>query len=587
MKPLAVETIVTGHTATDTMAMAGSKRFLYTAASKDKEVLIWDKFSRALVGRIPRVERVAAVALHADRKHVFVAGRTPILRRYTLKGTEKGHVQLPSTMSGLHGDEEFLYSVTWDRMLNVVAKSELQIVARRPVGGFKGYGPAVGHDRDHVYVAAPLGEIHAYAKDGFALIAHAEKGAREARHMVVVDDRLYVACGDRCIRVFDRHTLKRIDLLRSWSTIRAMALDDRYIYIGGFDETLVVLAHGTGEQVCALERLPHVVNAIVADGREIYLGAGNCDIMIVPRSDIERARGETRATRREARRKKQTPAEERETFLADLAKFAAETGEPAPFVAGPSGPPDFQSLKPNQRRFYLHWRALVRGRDETTLRQYAQKGLLPYLGLFVREAIANVGADTPAQVARRLYFVLDYYIPQWESIDGCDCCFSRAWLFDVVLTYISIHGLRPRWLAKLLRTATGPGTMAGEYLRIIAQHGDWVPVEAIPACLFRGFAPLHSADQSGVDHVHGSVVSLDRHLRERRGVGLLGFLFHATDTRNTLKDARYRGYNVHYRRFLTENHCPWGVLWRPYVEAHVRHRQSVRRAAPEELHAML
>ena len=53
MKPLAVETIVTGHTPTDTMSMAQSKRFLYSATSKDEEVLIWDKSSRAPAGRMP------------------------------------------------------------------------------------------------------------------------------------------------------------------------------------------------------------------------------------------------------------------------------------------------------------------------------------------------------------------------------------------------------------------------------------------------------------------------------------------------------------------------------------------------------
>jgi hypothetical protein len=52
VRTLAIEVLVTGHTVTNTISMAVGTRFLYTATSKDREMLIWDKSSRALVGTV-------------------------------------------------------------------------------------------------------------------------------------------------------------------------------------------------------------------------------------------------------------------------------------------------------------------------------------------------------------------------------------------------------------------------------------------------------------------------------------------------------------------------------------------------------
>ncbi|MAF13081.1 hypothetical protein CMK11_21730 [Candidatus Poribacteria bacterium] len=289
MRTLAIEVLVTGHTVTNTISMAVGTRFLYTATSKDREMLIWDKSSRALVGTVPAPDLVSKGGLHTDGRHLYVAERKPpILTKYTPEGEEVEQSPLPASV-GLHGDDRFLYFVTGDRTLNVIDKSDLRVVAKRPVGAFKGFRPAVCCDADHAYVAAPMGEIHVFAKDGLELVAHTRKGARSARKAVVVEDRLYVACGDCRIRVFDRRTLARLAILsRERAVIRDITTDDRYLYSVGYAGTLMARDKFTGEDRLIVQH-GRDCHTVLADMHNVYIGLGRCDVMVLDRAALHDA----------------------------------------------------------------------------------------------------------------------------------------------------------------------------------------------------------------------------------------------------------------------------------------------------------
>ena len=277
-KTLPVKIIRTASTRNIYFSMAQTRKWLYCCSGKDGEITIWDKASRRLVGSIPTDDCFAMRHLQADSRYLYSASLFGNLTKYTHKGRVKAKVSAPSL--SLASDGTYLFAVTGDQKLTVITKADLKVVARRPVGGYKGYGPTVCCDRDRVYVAAPLGEIHVFAKDGFKLVGHTDKGP-VARKALVAGDRIYIACGDHRFRVYDKHTLERIAVLSDEGAIRAITADETYLYSVGFSGMLVVRDKFTGQERLILEDCRDC-NSILVDAQNVYIASGDSDIMIVP-----------------------------------------------------------------------------------------------------------------------------------------------------------------------------------------------------------------------------------------------------------------------------------------------------------------
>ena len=302
---LPVEIVETDSTPTMYFAVAQTQASLYSCSGKDGDIKIWDKTSREQVGCITRDDRVAMTHLVADSRYLFSVSRFGDLTKHTLKGRLKASLSAPSL--SLAGDGTYLYAVTSDRMLTVISKADLKVVARRPVGGFRGFGPAVCCDRDHVYVAASLGEIHVFAKQGFGLVAQTDRGAA-ARKALVVRDRLYVACGDNRIRVFDKRTLAGLVVLGpEHNVIRAITTDDKYLYSVGYSGTLTARDIFTGEDRLILEH-GRDCQSVLTDEQNVYIGLGSCDIMIIDRAALHAAAGRAGLTPPVVKAKVKKPA---------------------------------------------------------------------------------------------------------------------------------------------------------------------------------------------------------------------------------------------------------------------------------------
>ena len=194
----------------------------------------------------------------------------------------------PNCANSLASDRSYLYGVSWDRMLTVRSKADLEVVVSRKVGGFKGYGPAICQDQQNVYVASPLGQLHVFAKDGFRLVGETDKNVGPARKAAVVADLLYIAGGDKRIRVFDKTTLKRIKILPpAHNAICCITADDKYIYSSGHDDQVTVRARVTDEDLFRLQVRDTCV-VVMTDPRNVYLGVDNAKIIILPKATIGR-----------------------------------------------------------------------------------------------------------------------------------------------------------------------------------------------------------------------------------------------------------------------------------------------------------
>lgn len=284
-KTLPVAIIGTAATPNIYFSMAQTRAWLYCCSGKDGEITIWDKATRKYVSSIPTDDCYAMRHLQADGRYLYSTSLFGNLTKFTHKGRAKGQISAPSV--SLTSDSTHLYAITNDQKLTVIAKADLKVKARRPVGGWKGYGPSVCCDRDHVYVASPLREIHVFAKDGLKLVAHTDKGP-VTRRAIVGGDHLYLACGDNRFRVYDKRSLKRIAVLREEGAIRAVTADETYLYSVGFSSTMVVRDKLSGQERLILENCRDC-NAVIVDAENVYLATGDSDILIVPRAAIAAA----------------------------------------------------------------------------------------------------------------------------------------------------------------------------------------------------------------------------------------------------------------------------------------------------------
>ncbi|MHC4984860.1 MAG: WD40 repeat domain-containing protein [Planctomycetota bacterium] len=282
-KTLPVKVIGTAATPNIYVSMAQAKGWLYCCSGKDEEITIWDKATGRYVAAIPTDDAIAMRHLQADGRYLYSASLFGNLTKFTHTGRVKGTISAPSV--SLTSDAAHLYAVTNDQKLTVIAKADLKVKARRPVGQWGGYGPGVCCDRDRVYVAAPKGDIHVYAKKGFKLVAHTDKGP-VTRRAIVGGDHLYLACGDNRFRVYDKRTLERIAVLREEGAIRAVTTDQTYLYSVGFSSTMVVRDKLTGQERLVLENCRDCI-AIVIDAESIYLATGDSDVLVVPRPAID------------------------------------------------------------------------------------------------------------------------------------------------------------------------------------------------------------------------------------------------------------------------------------------------------------
>jgi len=284
-KTLPVRIIGTAATPNIYFSMAQAKEWLYCCSGKDGEITIWDKATRKFVSSIPTDDNYAMRHLQADGRYLYSASLFGNLTKFTHTGRVKGTISAPSV--SLTSDAAHLYAVTNDQKLTVIAKADLKVKARRPVGKWGGYGPGVCCDRDRIYVAAPKGDIHVYAKKGFKLVAHTDKGP-VARRAIIGGDHLYIACGDNRFRVYDKHTLKKLAVLPEEGAIRAVAADKTYLYSVGFSAAMVVRDPLTGDERLRLEKCRDC-NAVVLDAENIYAATGDSDVLVIPRAAIAAA----------------------------------------------------------------------------------------------------------------------------------------------------------------------------------------------------------------------------------------------------------------------------------------------------------
>jgi hypothetical protein len=127
-------------------------------------------------------------------------------------------------------------------------------------------------------------------------------------------------------------------------------------------------------------------------------------------------------------------------ILSELARIG-ETGAQAPYVPvrSPRRDPPFDSLGPDEVRYFIYWRGRVRSR--VTRGGPATEGGVEklrtdedYVRLYAREIILAMGGGRPEDLAGELLALWETYrFPPYEvpGIDG----YLPAWLFDFVFLY--------------------------------------------------------------------------------------------------------------------------------------------------------